>query len=319
MASATLDEQKPGPWRRVPWEAIGYLSAGCMAVAMAGIIPNPTPFQLTALNLISAVALGSFALHIPIGTKLAALPAQLAAKSGFVLIVSALAFPAPSTIGPAVRAELGGLSSRQEQQSGLRLPAPAAPVAPQASSELHPACDTIDAAAVARLLSNAAGASSVTKALSPVGTREVVALPDGSLELFDTKTGKLVWQSSFTDGSAAHSVAFTPDQARIVSVQTNGSLLALDPNTGKPLWGYPQWSAQNAAISPDSTRIVAVLNNNSLAVLDTATGKELLTIPTSSQALYAVFSPDGRFIVAKLKSGREQAWTAEGAPCASTR
>jgi len=203
---------------------------------------------------------------------------------------------------------------------------PAGDAAPAIAITPAPACGgMITAAQVAKLLHDAATVSSI-KAISPDGTRAAVVQPDGSLELLSTKTRGVLWHTSFrgygfAHGSDARSVAFAPNGTRIVSVQTNGSLLALDQKTGKPIWEVNDLSAQAAAISPDDTRVAVLLNPApfpdratlppSLLVLDLATGERLLRVEMDNPALYAAFSPDGRFIVAKSKDGAEQVWTAE--------
>jgi hypothetical protein len=84
----------------IRWTTLGYLAASCIAVAIAGGIPHPTQAQLVALNLVSAVAIGSLTLQVPLGTKI--LPAAL--KPVAIVAASTIGYQAPPHVGPIIRA-----------------------------------------------------------------------------------------------------------------------------------------------------------------------------------------------------------------------
>ena len=102
---------------RIPWGAFGYASAGCIAIIAAAVIPAPHPIQITALNLVSAVAFGGSALLLPLGlgfTKISVLPFGIV-KSGIVLTAAAVGLQVPAIIGPPLRAALSDLHPFKRQ------------------------------------------------------------------------------------------------------------------------------------------------------------------------------------------------------------
>jgi len=259
VESAPPDEEPKRDTRRTfPWEAVGYLSAGCIAIVMAAMISAPTSTQLTGLDLVSAVAFGSVALQAPISAKFAAVPVQLVAKGSLVLVVSVIAFPAPSKIGPVARTILGGSSLGQASHS-LGQEAPSS------------SCSAINSAQIAELLHNADPAVTSSVTFSPDRTRRVAVSADGSVRVLDGSSDKLFVEDQFT--SPARYAAFSPDGARIVAVLTDGPLQVLDASTGKHLLEIPVNSpALNAAFSPDGRFIAAQLNNGIGRVWDATNG-----------------------------------------------
>jgi hypothetical protein len=176
----------------IPWTALNYLIASCVAVTMAASIPHPTQAQLVALDLVSAVAIGSVALQVPLGIKF--LPATL--KAIAVLGASAIGFQAPSHVGPIVRAVF--YTSLQQKMSA----------GPSATARNTDACRPFASGKV------------TSAAFSPDGTLMVTASADGAARLWDARTGEPVGQSLRHNGSVT-SAAFSPDGTRIVTASAD--------------------------------------------------------------------------------------------------
>jgi WD40 repeat protein len=136
-------------------------------------------------------------------------------------------------------------------------------------------------------------------AFSPNGTQIVSAGGDGTVKLWDARTGEHVHTFAGHD-DVVKSVAFSPDGRRIASTAEGGTVLVWDVPTGRPIRRFEgQLNGQRAglhslAFSPDGARLAAITYGASLMVCDMATGQLPATLPGGGGNLESVaFSPDG--------------------------
>ena len=190
----------------IPWTALNYLIASCVAVTMAASIPHPTQAQLVALDLVSAVAIGSVALQVPLGIKF--LPATL--KAVAVLGASAIGFQAPSHVGPIVRAVF--YTSLQQKMSA----------GPSATARNTDACRPFASGKV------------TSAAFSPDGTRIVTASADGTARLWDARTGEPIGKTLRQDGPV-RAATFDATGERVVTASDDKTARIWDARTGEPI------------------------------------------------------------------------------------
>ena len=229
----------------IPWTALNYLIASCVAVTMAASIPHPTQAQLVALDLVSAVAIGSVALQVPLGIKF--LPATL--KAVAVLGASAIGFQAPSHVGPIVRAVF--YTSLQQKMSA----------GPSATDRNTDACRPFASGKV------------TSAAFSPDGTRIVTASADGTARLWDARTGEPIGRTLHHDGPVL-AATFDANGERVITASEDKTARIWNARTGEPV-GQPlqhNGSVTSAAFSPDGTRIVTASADGTARLWDARTG-----------------------------------------------
>ncbi|MEK6284529.1 MAG: WD40 repeat domain-containing protein, partial [Acidobacteriota bacterium] len=140
-------------------------------------------------------------------------------------------------------------------------------------------------------------------AISPDGSRIVSASDDGTLRLWDAKTGaELATLARHTDGVSA--CAFSPDGNRIVSASRDETLKVWDVKTGAELGtlkGHTN-KVTACAFSPDGRRIVSASEDKTLKLWDAQTGTEVASLTGHTKEVVAcAFSPDGSLIVSRAR------------------
>jgi len=130
-------------------------------------------------------------------------------------------------------------------------------------------------------------------AFSPDGDRIVSGGDDGTLTVWDAKTGEKTMTRKHGDGISA--VLFSPDGMRIVSVGWDETVKLWDSVSGVELMTlqYTQ-RASSVAFSPDGKRIV--LGGDMVKIWDVATGTEVMTLRDPVGAGSVRFSPNGKTI-----------------------
>jgi eukaryotic-like serine/threonine-protein kinase len=159
-------------------------------------------------------------------------------------------------------------------------------------------------------------------AWSPNGMRIASASSDGTVQVWDAKTGKTVRTYTHPETRSVYSVAWSHDNTRIASLSSSNSddfetLQVWEVNTGQPLFTYRSSASdtvtydngtlqvitkgtggvQAIAWSPDGTRIVSTGFDGMVRVWNVNTGQTLLNLPfKGSHPQPVIWSPDGTWI-----------------------
>ncbi len=151
-------------------------------------------------------------------------------------------------------------------------------------------------------------------AWSPDGTRIASCSDDGTVQVWNAKTGSHIWTYTFAGrANYVFAVAWSPDGKRIAAAGQTGEAIVLDAATGHVLGDYDSQSFQVEGIawSPDSKRIVFGTGDNSVQVWDTTTDKELVRYTGHTDSVFRVaWSPDGKEIASASYDGTVQVWNA---------
>jgi hypothetical protein len=148
--------------------------------------------------------------------------------------------------------------------------------------------------------------------LSPDGTRFVTASGDGTVRMWDSRTGSSL-AKPIHHQSNVWTASFSPDGTRIVTASLDKTARVWDARTGEPL-GTPiqhQEGVSEAWFSPDGARIVTASADKTARVWDARTG-EPLGKPLQHQGIVtaASFSPDGTRIVTASWDKTARVWDA---------
>jgi WD40 repeat protein len=149
-------------------------------------------------------------------------------------------------------------------------------------------------------------------AVSPDGTWIVSASRDGTLKVWDARTGEARLTLDGHTGRV-YGCAVSPDGTWIVSASWNNTLKVWDARTGEArltLQGHTG-SVNGCAVSPDGTWIVSASWDNTLKVWDARTGEDRLTLQghTGSVTGCAV-SLDSTWIVSASYDRTLKVWDA---------
>lgn len=133
-------------------------------------------------------------------------------------------------------------------------------------------------------------------AFSPDGRKLLAAAYDGSLRLFDVKTGKELRR---LDGHVGKiwTVAFAPDGRRVASGGFDGSVRLWDLASGRELRRFPghQGYVRSVVFSGDGRRLLSGGDDRLLRLWDVETGKELRPFPGHGHYVWGVdLAPDGQ-------------------------
>jgi WD40 repeat protein len=136
--------------------------------------------------------------------------------------------------------------------------------------------------------------------LNPSGTlvATIAEDADGRLKarLFDTRTGRLVWE---LPEKGVTGVVFSADGRLFVTTSTDHKARIRDLATGRFLYELEhEGHVVGASFSPDGKQLVTASGDGAAYVWDVATGtRQLLLVSPTGPVTSASFSPDGRFIV----------------------
>jgi WD40 repeat protein len=140
-----------------------------------------------------------------------------------------------------------------------------------------------------------------TAAFSPDGQKLAVG-SDKQVKVWDVKAAKELYTVTEHD-TWAEAVGFTADGTKLFSLDLGGKAVSSDAETGKLLrtakgeWLNTMAGTAFVRFSPDR-KTVAVLNNSPIRVLDPATLEERKSAREFGRPEDAVFTPDGKRILA---------------------
>ncbi|WP_157269660.1 nSTAND1 domain-containing NTPase [Azohydromonas aeria] len=165
-------------------------------------------------------------------------------------------------------------------------------------------------------------------AFSPDGSRVVTGGDDGSVEVFDTGSGRALAFRGEAHHGRVNVLAFAPGGGRFVSGGSDGRLLRWDAATGEPIGealpGH-EGAVNGAAFSPDGRHVVSSGDDRSVRLWDADTGRPLGP-PLSGHAaavLAVAFAGPGRVVSGDadgavrgwdLAGGRATAWALQRLP-----
>ena len=159
------------------------------------------------------------------------------------------------------------------------------------------------------------GAEVLSVAFSPDGTRIVSGGLDGTVQLWDARTGQPFGEPLLPHRYAVTSVAFSPDGTRLVSASEDGELRLLDARTGLRIgaWLAGHSSAVlTTAFSPDGTHIASG-GYKTLRLWSADTGGSIgARLAVEGETVWSVaFSPDGKHILSGSEDGGLRLWHAK--------
>ncbi len=147
-------------------------------------------------------------------------------------------------------------------------------------------------------------------AFSPDGARLAIGDATGALQIFDTKTGKLV--ASASHRARINSVTFSADGMRVATASDDHTAVAWDAATGRVLaTAHHDAPVNDGAFSPDGTLLATAANDKLAAVWDVATGQRRLVLAGHLAGVNAIaFSPDGERIATASDDAIVAVWDA---------
>ena len=159
---------------------------------------------------------------------------------------------------------------------------------------------------------------------SPDGTRIMTMGGDGSIRVWDAKTGEqyLFFQATKDAGAAA---SWSPDGTRIASCAIPGVLQMWDAKTGKSIFGGYVYNTANLSFgdsadfcvgtrwSPDGKKILTTSASGSGATIWNAeTGEKILVFKGHAGGIgFSTWSPNGKRIATGDFSGTVKIWDTE--------
>jgi WD40 repeat protein/serine/threonine protein kinase len=131
---------------------------------------------------------------------------------------------------------------------------------------------------------------------SPDGSRIAVGAPDGSIPVWDTRTGQLLQQPKLHSGVLS-ALVYSPDGSRLASAGEDKTIRVWEAATGRivhELLGHTE-AVLGLAFSPDGSRLASASMDNTVIIWNAATGKKALEPLTghTSWVCGVAFSRDG--------------------------
>jgi WD40 repeat protein/serine/threonine protein kinase len=162
-------------------------------------------------------------------------------------------------------------------------------------------------------------------AFSGDGSQVAAACGDGTMKVWDLKTGQVVCLQGHEQ--YVFSVAFSPrDSRRLASASADKTVRVWDLTTRKevfpPLPGYEGQSfaaAYSVTFSPDGGRLAAGSEGGTVRVWDATTGQLIRELPGhETKPTCVAFGPDGRMIASGSWRGKVRIWDAQTGRCLLT-
>jgi WD40 repeat protein/serine/threonine protein kinase len=156
-------------------------------------------------------------------------------------------------------------------------------------------------------------------AFSPDGERLASAGADGAIEVWNTRTGKVI-QTLSVHTHSVYSVAFHPDGEHLACTGADRQVKVWNLTTGREVFagpcdaGHSAGTAYSAAFSPDGGRLAAG-SDGSVIVWDWRNRQLLRTFAGHDKhAISVAFSRDGRLLASGDWRGSVKLWEAVGEP-----
>ncbi len=149
-------------------------------------------------------------------------------------------------------------------------------------------------------------------AFSPDGMHLLSASDDGTLRLWDVKTGTY-FRTFKGHRKSATSCTFNSDGSRIGSTSQDLLVILWDVNNGKILKVFKGHSdnVNKCGFSPDDTKMISCSDDHRVIVWDVEKGKKITTIKHESMVKDCAFSPDGSTILAAPDATMLKLWDAQ--------
>src|SRR5262249_55905146 len=157
-------------------------------------------------------------------------------------------------------------------------------------------------------------------AFHPDGEQVAAACDDGTVKVFDVRSGKVLQTlRGHRTGAHVFSVAFRPPDGRyLASAGDDRTVRLWDLSTGHEVFSLPghmgdyTGMAHAVAFSPDGRHLVAGSDDGVAIVWDAADGREVYRLPEKHEntAVGAAFSPDGRLLATASWGGVLRIWDA---------
>lgn len=153
-------------------------------------------------------------------------------------------------------------------------------------------------------------------AFSPDGTHLISGDADGTLQLWEARTGKPIGTPWKGHASRVTSVAYSPNGTRLISADFYGTLRQWEAQTGKPVgtpWKGHASGGGSVVYSPDGTRLISGSADGTIQLWDAQTGKPVGT-PWKGHAsgvTSVAYSPDRTHLVSCSWNSFCQLWEAQ--------
>ncbi|BDM83852.1 hypothetical protein AM10699_67130 (plasmid) [Acaryochloris marina MBIC10699] len=153
-------------------------------------------------------------------------------------------------------------------------------------------------------------------AISRDGKRIITGSGDGTVRIWDAKTGKLIGQLLQKSELGIFSVAISHDGQRIISGSWDGTVRIWDAKTGKPIGQLLQKSELgifSVVISHDGRRIISGGMDNTVRIWDANTGKPIGQPLKGHEGTVSavVISHDGKRIISSSGDETVRIWSTE--------
>lgn len=135
---------------------------------------------------------------------------------------------------------------------------------------------------------------------------------DGTVQVWEAKTGKMLWNTHL--GRFVFAVAWSPDGKTVAGGTDDGSIALLNPANGHRLATYSHQTTfiEGLAWSPDSKLLAAGSQDNTVDVWNVSTGKLLTTYKGHTAPVARVaWSPGGSLVASASYDGTVQVWEAK--------
>jgi serine/threonine protein kinase len=148
-------------------------------------------------------------------------------------------------------------------------------------------------------------------AWSPDGTRIASCGYDGTLQIWEALTGKII--AGYRSNTFLFSLSWSPDSKHIVVGGYTPSVWVLDVSTGSIVYTYTGHTdyVGDVAWSPDNTRIAAGSGDQTVHLFNAANGNRIYIYKGQAGHIDALtWSPNGKLIASGSNNGSTQVWQA---------